>query len=212
MSETRPLCRRSKGRDELPSIFFATARERDITVLERHAGVRRNFSPSLVAGVSRRCAHGFPQVVLCKAMRGGEPFPTSFWLTCPYLERLAGQLESDGGTSRMEAHIASSRERTRCWRRYHLLHASLRLALAGQPRREFLRRRRPRIFSSLRGKGVGGISYIKGGIFVKCMHLQIASYLGTGYHPAYQWLNENAGTWECDGGECAGDVFHPSGS
>lgn len=212
MSKTRPFCNRSKGRSERPSIFFVTARERDMAVLRRHAKGRRNFSPSLVAGVSRRCGHGFPQVVLCRAMRGSEPFPTSFWLTCPYLERLAGQLESEGGTSRMEAHITSSPARTRCWQRYHLLHASLRLALAGASRREFLRCRRPRIFSSLRGKGVGGISYIDSGVFVKCLHLQIASYLGTGSHPAYQWLNENVGMWECEWGECAEEVFHPSSS
>jgi hypothetical protein len=32
--------------------------------------------------------------------------------------------------------------------------------------------------------------------------LQIASYLGTGRHPAAEWLNGNVPSWNCSNGIC----------
>jgi hypothetical protein len=37
---------------------------------------------------------------------------------------------------------------------------------------------------------------------VKCLHLQIASYLGARFHPASDWLESSVSSWECDGCQC----------
>lgn len=48
-----------------------------------------------------RCPHGFPAVTE-QAPRGpdGRPFPTTFYLTCPWLAAAIGRIEADGGVRR----------------------------------------------------------------------------------------------------------------
>lgn len=44
-----------------------------------------------------RCGHGFPRVIAVAPLLGGrDPFPTTFWLTCPYLVASVHALESEG--------------------------------------------------------------------------------------------------------------------
>jgi hypothetical protein len=107
-------------------------------------------------------------------------------------------MESREGVSGMEEYLLGREDE---WRRYHLLHARLRLALMRGSRKSFLRFYKRREFGSLRGGGVGGIA-VRRVVSVKCVHLQIASYLGIGSHPASEWLLENIRQWECGTGSC----------
>jgi hypothetical protein len=97
----------------------------------------------------------------------------------------------------MEEYLGGREEE---WRRYHLFHARLRLGAMPCARKSFLRLYKRREFGSLRGSGVGGIAVGKR-VSVKCVHLQIASYLGAGGHPASEWLLGNIRQWEC--GTCS---------
>jgi hypothetical protein len=58
------------------------------------------------------------------------------------------------------------------------------------------------MFDAIRLGGVGGIARYSRGA-VKCVHLQMASYLGAGNHPAGDWLDRHTGSWECAGGYCS---------
>ncbi|GHV53080.1 hypothetical protein FACS1894216_10400 [Synergistales bacterium] len=156
------------------------------------------FEPSIVRGVIR-CSRGFPQVLLCDALIHMRPFPTSFWLACPYLTRMAGRLESRSGVSEMEGLLP---DRGGAWLNYHMLHSLLRLCLLGRKRAGYLKRYRPGILRTLANGGAGGISYTADSFFVKCLHLQIASYIALGYHPASDWLDEKIGRFECGENEC----------
>jgi hypothetical protein len=51
--------------------------------------------------VARRCAYGFPAVTE-QAPFGpdGEPFPTTFYLTCPWLVSALARIEAGGGVER----------------------------------------------------------------------------------------------------------------
>jgi uncharacterized protein len=51
--------------------------------------------------VAVRCSHGFPAVTE-QAPYGpdGEPFPTTFYLTCPWLVAAVSRLEAAGGVER----------------------------------------------------------------------------------------------------------------
>lgn len=197
----------SKGRAALPSIFFTLLSPSDKTILRRQAHAAkggRRFSPDLVRGVSRRCGYGCPQVLLCNPMRDGEPFPTSFWLSCPHLVRAAGRLEAANGVAGMESFLRDTPGGEMAWAAYHALHARLRISLMPEPQREFLRGRRRGLYRALCRGGVGGIKYGGVGIFVKCLHLQLASYLGMGRHPASEWLEEHVRRgWTCKEGACA---------
>jgi uncharacterized protein len=44
-----------------------------------------------------RCRYGWPQVIaVAPLLEDGTPFPTTFWLTCPYLVEAVSALESAG--------------------------------------------------------------------------------------------------------------------
>lgn len=198
----------SKGTERAPSIFFTLLSPSDTIMLRRQTRAAkggRRFSPDLVRGVSHRCRHGCPQVILCGATRRSEPFPTSFWLVCPHLVRLAGRLEAANGVAEMERFLRATPGAGDAWLDYHALHARLRLLLMSRAEKSFLRRYKRGLYRAVCRGGVGGIGYAAGEYFVKCLHLQIASYLGTKRHPALAWLEENVHRdWECESGVCAG--------
>ena len=61
--------------------------------------------------VAARCAHGFPAVTE-QAPFGpdGEPFPTTYYLTCPWLVSGIARLEAGGGVERFSRLAASDPE------------------------------------------------------------------------------------------------------
>jgi hypothetical protein len=174
----------------------------------RRCGGRGGFSQAIIKGAAHRCAHGCPQVLLCSAEKDAKPFPTTFWLICPHLTRLVSRLESQNGVAGLEESLAGREEQ---WGEYHRAHALLRLSMISRVRRKFLRLHRPGIYGVLRRGGVGGILYGAGArnpkgssrVTAKCLHLQLASYLGFGAHPASDWLEKHISSWECGENLCS---------
>jgi hypothetical protein len=62
-------------------------------------------------GVAARCAYGFPAVTE-QAPFGddGAPFPTTYYLTCPWLVAEIARLEADGGVERFSRAAAQDPE------------------------------------------------------------------------------------------------------
>jgi hypothetical protein len=57
--------------------------------------------------VAVRCPHGRPAVVEQDAyLAGGEPFPTTYYLTCPHAVARIDRLEAAGGVDRYERLLA----------------------------------------------------------------------------------------------------------
>jgi hypothetical protein len=80
------------------------ATERDREAIERQLG----RPPRALAGVAARCVHGGPSVIAQRPYdEQGEPFPTTFWLSCRVLVRAVGELESSGGIAALEADLAA---------------------------------------------------------------------------------------------------------
>jgi hypothetical protein len=107
-------------------------------------------------------------------------------------------LETENGVRSMENLLES---RAGEWRRFNMFLARLRISLMRTERKNFVRRYARRKFDAQRRGGVGGIA-LSGRITVKCIHLQVASYLGTGFHPASDWMSERITRWECAEGLC----------
>jgi hypothetical protein len=64
--------------------------------------------PRGFAEVAVRCPYGRPAVVeQVPYLPTGEPFPTTYYLTCPSAVRRVGRIEADGGVDRYEALVAS---------------------------------------------------------------------------------------------------------
>ena len=188
----------------LPPSFFEPLTGRDRRVLARQMK-GRNFDPSLALGSARRCSFGIPSIILCGPLKEGKPFPTSFWLTCPHLVRLCGREEAKGGVGLLDRLLE---EKTGSWIAYNLLHARLRLSLLSFAERAFLRSRRPALWNALRRGGVGGIDLRRGG-GAKCLHLQAASWLALGFHPARELLAELLAPPECSSPAELGCVLSP---
>lgn len=170
-------------------------------VLEYGGCLINGASPVFVAWV-KRCRFGRVQVQVCRPWgRRRKVFPTSFWLVCPYLVKRAGMIESSGGVRELQDYI-TSRGLVHEWRRYNMMHQVLRLRLGGKRMNEFVRRYRPKIFRDVMRGGVGGIHVGEGGVSVKCLHLQAASFIGLGHHPAGQWLKAEGLCGDCGSGLC----------
>ena len=199
--------------------FYEKLLPRDTRVIEWQMRGRR-FDPALILGTAGRCRFGCPRVVVCSPLlslpsrplpfRSLAPFPTLFWLTCPWLSRRAGAAEADGGVGELARWI--ERRAFHEWLSFNMDHQRIRLALLGQPSLNFLRRFRPKIFDRLRRGGVGGVRHeggspcegsspCEGGnpARVKCIHLQTASWLALHRHPAAEWLEIHGLGRDCGG-------------
>ena len=72
-------------------------------MIERQLG----RTPRGVTGVAARCPFGRPSVTAQVAyLEGGEPFPTTYYLTCPHAVARVDHLEAAGGVDRYERLLA----------------------------------------------------------------------------------------------------------
>ena len=169
----------------------------------RFSDNKQRFDPSIISGCVR-CRFGRVQVLVCRPFSlRMRPFPTTFWLVCPYLVRRAGTLESQGGVRELEEYMTSL-GMIHEWREYNRLHQRVRLKLMDKHTRLFMGRFCAHKYRGLMSSGVGGMRYGTG-ITVKCLHLQTAAMIGLGGHPGGERLK----SWglcrecECDGTLCA---------
>jgi uncharacterized protein len=130
--------------------------------------------------VACRCAHGFPAVTEQPPRTDdGRPFPTTYYLTCPWLVAAVARIEADGGVSRWSA-AAAADER---------LGESLARADEEQ------RRLRPEL-----DVGIGGTRDPRA---LKCLHAHAAFALARpGYELGERVLAEAGDPW-CPDGRCA---------
>lgn len=161
---------------------------------------QRKFDASVILCVVRRCSFGCPQAAVTYPIMHGAPFPTIFWLTCPHLEKICSALESDHKIPEFEQILASKPEETE---NMHGKYAELRMALMRcmlRIKKDDLCGLNGKVIRVLEESGVGGIDYKAAPYGAKCLHLQTATWLGMGSHPAAEWLAEHIGPLECS--EC----------
>jgi hypothetical protein len=131
--------------------------DRDRALVERQLG----RPPRAFRRVVVRCPFGRPAVTEQSPYDDrGEPFPTTYWLTCPHLVAQVSRLEAAGGVERW----------TRAAREDPKLRASLERANEEQ------RRLRPEL-----DLGVGGARAGAGSL--KCLHAHLAFALA---RPGYE--------------------------
>ncbi len=183
------------SREILPGLSFFSLK--DSLIVEKQM-LRRNFESAIVCGVAVRCVWGMPQVLLCRPLHKGKPFPTQLWLTCPYLSYLCGSLESQGEIQKLEEYL---RDFVPEYRSYNVKYSLLRISLLSIPERKFLRSRNPKIWDVLRSTGIGGI-HARCKPTVKCLHLQTAAYLALPGHPAQKWLKNKFTEMCCTNAQC----------
>ena len=129
----------------------------DRVVVERQLG----RPPRAFRRVVVRCPFGRPAVTeQAPYDDAGEPFPTTFWLTCPHLVAAVSRLEAAGGVERWTRAVAEDLE----------LSESLERGDADQ------RRLRPELEFGIGGARAGAGS-------LKCLHAHVAFALA---RPGYE--------------------------
>jgi len=141
-------------------------------VVERQLG----RAPRAFRRVAVRCPFGRPAVTeQAPVDENGAPFPTTYWLTCPFLVAQVSRLEAAGGVDRWTRAVAEDDE----------LAQSLRDADAEQ------RRVRPELDAGIGGSTRGGS--------LKCLHAHAAFALARpGYELGDRILAELPALWPDD--------------
>lgn len=112
--------------------------------------------------VAVRCRYGFPSVIASPSrLDDGTPFPTLYWLTCPWVAEGAASEESAGATSRWAERAATD----------PALAAGLHAADAA------LREARARETGGDDPCATVGIGGQRDPLGVKCLHVHAAAYL-----------------------------------
>lgn len=137
--------------------------------------------------VAVRCPHGFPRVIASPSrLDDGEPFPTTFWLSCPTLLEAVGRAESEGGVAEWEKRLRTD------------------LALAEQARTAEASYRVARAFESGGEDRCGdvGIGGVADPARVKCLHARVAAWLAGMGDPVGEGVLRSVPN-ACGDGRCA---------
>jgi hypothetical protein len=128
----------------------------DLRIIERQLG----RPPRAFRRVAVRCPYGRPAVTEQAPLdESGEPFPTTYWLTCSHLAAAIARLEAAGGVERWSARVREDE--------------SLRASL--ERGHEEQRRLRPELPGGIGGQTRGG--------GLKCLHAHAAFALA---RPGYE--------------------------
>jgi hypothetical protein len=151
----------------------------DLALVERQLGRR----PRAFRRVAVRCPYGRPAVVEQRPYdESGEPFPTTYWLTCPFLVAALARIEAAGGVERWTRAAAEDPGLAESLRRGH----------------EEQRRLRPEL-----DLGIGGGRADARGL--KCLHAHAAfALVCPGYTLGERILAEVDPLWPA-GGCCTDD-------
>jgi len=128
--------------------------------------------PRGLLGIECRCRYGYPQVVTVYPLIEGKPFPTIFWLTCPYLTKAIDHLEAEGWVKRMEVKLHADKSLALRLQEAHKAYITERERLLSLKDRAFLEE--AGMLNSLLKKGIGGTADFSR---VKCLHLHVAHAL-----------------------------------
>jgi len=184
----------------------------DEEVVERQIGRR----PRGLLRVESRCAWGYPVAVsvapLVDERRGRgprEPFPTTFWLTCPILVEQASRMEAAGLVGRLEEEAAADPAFAARLAADHARYAAERATLLdGDARAEAGRRG---LLPVLDRSGVGGVRDHRS---VKCLHAHLAHHRARGGNAVAGEMEARHGLRECTEAEvrCRGFGEAPPGT
>ena len=140
----------------------------DERVIAKQIGRR----PRGLLGIERRCPYGYPQVARVYPLVEGKPFPTLFWLTCPFLTRQIDRLEAEGWIKHLEKLLEKEDALAARFRKAHRAYITERDRLLSPEDRATLEE--AGMLKDLLEKGIGGTADFAR---VKCLHLHVAHAL-----------------------------------
>lgn len=151
----------------------------DLSSITRQLG----REPVGIEAISTRCTSGFPQVIVCRPLvqripGRPEPFPTTYWLSCPMLVHEVSRLEGEG-MMEMFRQIEDDETRRVMLKAAHE-YSKARAALLSRAELDRLREESPGMARVICDSGIGGSA---NPMTVKCLHSHVAHYLAGGTNP-----------------------------
>lgn len=143
--------------------------DREIVAAQIERSPRGQFT------VSVRCSYGYPQVIRVYPVVQGKPFPTLYWLTCPFLSKEIDHLEASGWIKQLEVRMAQESGLRSAMQEAHRRYCQQRDQLLSPEDKATLEADGTMV--GLDGRGIGGISDWDR---LKCLHLHIAHELADG--------------------------------
>ena len=135
--------------------------------------------PRHLFAIALRCSHGYPQVTINYPLRIERgrvvPFPTLFWLTCPYLQTSIDRLEAVGLIREAEKMLRATPSAMAAYRADHTQYIAERWQLISEADRDRLVEQG--MARTLLERGIGGLIDQRK---VKCLHLHYAHHLVRG--------------------------------
>ena len=145
--------------------------ENSIKIIETLIGREISNCIEVVKTCPHGIPHGIPQVIKSYPIKDNKPFPTLYWLVCPYLCEEVAKLESKGMITYFEELIEKNSEFKKKMFMAHCTEIRVRLEILGEAITDLS----PSMQSKMRNTGIGGITDFSK---VKCLHLHLASFLG----------------------------------
>ncbi|NLM68553.1 MAG: DUF501 domain-containing protein [Firmicutes bacterium] len=176
------------------------ATDQDLKIITEQLG----REPQGVLGIANRCRYGYPQVIINRpVISNGEQvtvFPTSLWLTCPYLRKQISKIESTGLISTLQSKVADDPDFAEAVKVAHQGHAEFRRSLIPNEVLLALAKNYPNEYQVIAETGVGGTRSYDG---VKCLHAHFADFLVLKQNAIGKMIYEALdGELDCSSGDC----------
>ncbi|MDI3547998.1 MAG: uncharacterized protein PWR10_1650 [Halanaerobiales bacterium] len=134
-----------------------------------------------LGGIARYCPRGKPAVLLTLPYSKEKwVFPTTYWLSCPYLVKEVSRLEDEGLIGELTQLLKTDEGFRLKLEKAHKRYARKRFSHLKEEDIEALKGESPAILEVLRESGVGGIREKAG---IKCLHTHLADFLVEGENP-----------------------------
>lgn len=145
---------------------------------EEVVGRQLGRAPEGMVRVSARCSYGLPTAIMCSpiVVRSGaaEPFPTLYWLTCPYLRDKVGLLEGGRYFPEIRARLRMDEDFAGRVQDAAVSYRDKRRQLYDELPESIKNMISEAATKSLLESGPGGI---KASGNIKCLHIYLANYI-----------------------------------
>lgn len=157
--------------------FLSDVSSKDLKVIQ----FQLDREPTNLGGITRYCPFDKPAVLLTLPYHLHKGiFPTTYWLSCPFLVKEVSRLEEKGMVSELTAELDHNPLLRKKMMKAHQRYTEKRISLLSDKELSLLKREPEGIMEVLEESGIGGIRDFRG---VKCLHTHLADFLGGGQNP-----------------------------
>jgi hypothetical protein len=148
-----------------------------------------------ILSITLRCKYNYPQVIQCFPLKDNKPFPTLYWITCPYLIEEVSKLESDSLIKTLQLKIIEDHDLNEQVYHAHLEEIKKRLIILGDQLEELP----DNIKKKIKESGIGGTGDFNK---IKCLHMHLASFLSNEPNPIGKIVNNLISEKNCVDERC----------